>query len=138
MYFFKGGQYWKFNPEGRVSTFFFTKMTTVQILTRPFLTKTTRKNELKKKTFFRQRQQIKVNWNLCHVSFLCFYWRIQPPVRSVYPRAVSNWDLPDNVKAAVKWTNGYTWVFHVSTEDVGSGKWVSHERATFIHSFFLI
>jgi len=44
------------------------------------------------------------------------YWKFdpsrKPPVRSVYPRPLSNWDLPDGVSAAVKWTNGYTYFFH--------------------------
>ena len=44
------------------------------------------------------------------------YWKFdpsrKPPVRAVYPRPASNWDLPSGVSAAVKWKNGYTYFFH--------------------------
>ena len=43
------------------------------------------------------------------------YWKFdparKPPVRSVYPRSLSNWDLPPRIKGAVKWTNKYTYFF---------------------------
>lgn len=43
------------------------------------------------------------------------YWKFdpsrKPPVRSVYPRPLSNWDLPSGVRAATKWSNGYTYFF---------------------------
>jgi matrix metalloproteinase-14 (membrane-inserted) len=44
------------------------------------------------------------------------YWKFdpsrKPPVRSVYPRPLTNWDLPADVGGAVKWKNGYTYFFH--------------------------
>lgn len=44
------------------------------------------------------------------------YWKFdptrKPPVRSVYPRDISNWDLPPNIQAAVRWTNKHTYFFH--------------------------
>ncbi len=43
------------------------------------------------------------------------YWKFdpsrKPPVRSVYPRPLSNWDLPGNLRAAVQWSNKYTYFF---------------------------
>ena len=43
------------------------------------------------------------------------YWKFdptrKPPVRSVYPRSISNWDLPSGVTGAVKWSNKYTYFF---------------------------
>ena len=44
------------------------------------------------------------------------YWKFDPsrrnPVRSVYPRKISNWDLPSNIQGAIRWTNKYTYFFH--------------------------
>lgn len=43
------------------------------------------------------------------------YWKFdptkRPPVRSVYPRPVSNWELPNGVVGAVQWSNKYTYFF---------------------------
>lgn len=38
------------------------------------------------------------------------YWKFDPnskkrPVPLGYPRAISNWDLPDNVDGAIQWSN---------------------------------
>lgn len=45
------------------------------------------------------------------------YWKFdpkkKPPVdESEYPRKISNWDLPNNIDAAVQWKNKYTYFFH--------------------------
>lgn len=43
------------------------------------------------------------------------YWKFdptrKPPVRSVYPRNLDNWDLPSGIDGAIKWTNSYTYFF---------------------------
>ncbi|CAH0557890.1 unnamed protein product [Brassicogethes aeneus] len=44
------------------------------------------------------------------------FWRFdptqRPPVKSTYPKMISNWEgLPDNLDAAFQWTNGYTYFF---------------------------
>ncbi|KAJ9594898.1 hypothetical protein L9F63_013803, partial [Diploptera punctata] len=44
------------------------------------------------------------------------FWRYdpsqKPPVKSVYPKPISNWEgIPDNLDSAVQYTNGYTYFF---------------------------
>lgn len=43
------------------------------------------------------------------------YWKFdpsrKPPVRSVYPRNINNWDLPSNINGAVQWKNKRTYFF---------------------------
>ncbi|CAH1984950.1 unnamed protein product [Acanthoscelides obtectus] len=44
------------------------------------------------------------------------FWRFdpsqRPPVKSTYPKPISNWEgVPDNMNAAFQWTNGYTYFF---------------------------
>ncbi|XP_044752537.1 matrix metalloproteinase-14 isoform X2 [Coccinella septempunctata] len=44
------------------------------------------------------------------------FWRFdpsaRPPVKSVYPKPISNWEgLPDNLDAGFQWSNGYTYFF---------------------------
>ncbi|KAJ8920934.1 hypothetical protein NQ315_015727, partial [Exocentrus adspersus] len=44
------------------------------------------------------------------------FWRFdpsqRPPVKSTYPKPISNWEgVPDNLNAAFQWTNGYTYFF---------------------------
>ena len=43
------------------------------------------------------------------------YWKFdpsrKPPVRSVYPRKIDNWDLPSNINGAVQWSNKRTYFF---------------------------
>lgn len=44
------------------------------------------------------------------------FWRFdplkRPPVKSTYPKPISNWEgLPNNLDAAVQYTNGYTYFF---------------------------
>ena len=43
------------------------------------------------------------------------YWKFdpsrKPPVKSDYPRDISNWDLPNNIDGAVQWTNRRTYFF---------------------------
>ncbi|CAG2058859.1 unnamed protein product, partial [Timema podura] len=44
------------------------------------------------------------------------FWRFdpsqRPPVKSTYPKPISNWEgIPDNVDAALQYTNGYTYFF---------------------------
>ncbi|PSN48124.1 hypothetical protein C0J52_05812 [Blattella germanica] len=44
------------------------------------------------------------------------FWRFdpsqKPPVKSTYPKPISNWEgIPDNLDAAVQYTNGYTYFF---------------------------
>lgn len=44
------------------------------------------------------------------------FWRFdpsqRPPVKSTYPKLISNWDgVPDNLDAAFQWTNGYTYFY---------------------------
>ncbi|XP_069668849.1 stromelysin-3 isoform X2 [Periplaneta americana] len=44
------------------------------------------------------------------------FWRFdpsqKPPVKSTYPKPVSNWEgVPDNLDAALQYTNGYTYFF---------------------------
>jgi matrix metalloproteinase-14 (membrane-inserted) len=44
------------------------------------------------------------------------FWRFdpsqKPPVKSTYPKPLSNWEgLPDNLDAALQYTNGYTYFF---------------------------
>lgn len=44
------------------------------------------------------------------------FWRFdpsqRPPVKSTYPKPISNWDgVPDNLNAAFQWTNGYTYFY---------------------------
>lgn len=36
----------------------------------------------------------------------------KPPVKSTYPKPISNWDgIPDNIDAVLHYTNGYTYFF---------------------------
>lgn len=44
------------------------------------------------------------------------FWRFdpsqRPPVKSTYPKLLSNWQgLPDNIDAAFQYTNGYTYFY---------------------------
>lgn len=44
------------------------------------------------------------------------FWRFdplkRPPVKSTYPKPLSNWEgLPNNVDAGLQYTNGYTYFF---------------------------
>ena len=43
------------------------------------------------------------------------YWKFdpsrKPPVKSDYPRDISNWDLPNDIDGAVQWTNRRTYFF---------------------------
>ena len=43
------------------------------------------------------------------------YWKFdpsrKPPVRSVYPRNINNWDLPSNINGAVQWKNSKAYFF---------------------------
>lgn len=44
------------------------------------------------------------------------FWKFdpmqKPPVKSTYPKPISNWDgIPDNLDAALHYTNGYTYFF---------------------------
>uniref|UniRef100_A0A1Q3FMU4 Putative matrix metalloproteinase n=1 Tax=Culex tarsalis TaxID=7177 RepID=A0A1Q3FMU4_CULTA len=44
------------------------------------------------------------------------FWRFdplkRPPVKSTYPKPISNWEgLPNNIDAALQYTNGYTYFF---------------------------
>jgi len=44
------------------------------------------------------------------------FWRFdpakRPPVKSSYPKPISNWEgVPNNLDAALKYTNGYTYFF---------------------------
>ncbi|XP_050353674.1 matrix metalloproteinase-14 isoform X2 [Nymphalis io] len=44
------------------------------------------------------------------------FWRFdpaqRPPVKSTYPKPLSNWEgIPDNIDAALQYTNGYTYFF---------------------------
>lgn len=44
------------------------------------------------------------------------FWRFdpsqRPPVKSTYPKPISNWEgIPDNLEAAFQWTNGYTYFY---------------------------
>lgn len=44
------------------------------------------------------------------------FWRFdpsqKPPVKSTYPKPLSNWEgIPDNLDAALQYTNGYTYFF---------------------------
>lgn len=44
------------------------------------------------------------------------FWRFdpaqRPPVKSTYPKPLSNWQgIPDSVDAALQYTNGYTYFF---------------------------
>jgi len=45
------------------------------------------------------------------------FWKFDPtqkpnPVVSTYPKPISNWDgIPDNIDAALHYTNGYTYFF---------------------------
>ncbi|XP_050432080.1 matrix metalloproteinase-14 isoform X2 [Adelges cooleyi] len=44
------------------------------------------------------------------------FWKFdplqKPPVKSTYPKPISNWDgIPDNIDAALHYTNGYTYFF---------------------------
>lgn len=44
------------------------------------------------------------------------FWKFdpaqKPPVTSAYPKPISNWDgIPDNLDAALHYTNGYTYFF---------------------------
>ena len=43
------------------------------------------------------------------------YWKFdpsrKPPVRSVYPRNIANWDLPEDIDGALQWSNKRTYFF---------------------------
>lgn len=44
------------------------------------------------------------------------FWRFdplkRPPVKSTYPKPISNWEgVPNNIDAALQYTNGYTYFF---------------------------
>lgn len=44
------------------------------------------------------------------------FWRfdpsLRPPVKSTYPKPISNWEgVPNNLDAAFQWTNGYTYFY---------------------------
>ncbi len=43
------------------------------------------------------------------------YWRFdphrKPAVSDKYPADIDNWDLPDNIEAAVQWSNRHTYFF---------------------------
>lgn len=44
------------------------------------------------------------------------FWRFdpsqRPPVKSTYPKPISNWEgIPNNLDAAFQWTNGYTYFY---------------------------
>lgn len=44
------------------------------------------------------------------------FWRYDPssvpPVKSNYPKPIANWEgIPDNIDAAMQYTNGYTYFF---------------------------
>lgn len=44
------------------------------------------------------------------------FWRFdptqKPPVKSTYPKPISNWEgIPDNIDDALQYTNGYTYFF---------------------------
>lgn len=44
------------------------------------------------------------------------FWKFdptqKPPVKNTYPKPISNWDgIPDNLDAALHYTNGYTYFF---------------------------
>jgi hypothetical protein len=44
------------------------------------------------------------------------FWRFdpsqKPPVKSTYPKLLSNWEgIPDNLDSALQYTNGYTYFF---------------------------
>lgn len=44
------------------------------------------------------------------------FWRFdplkRPPVKSTYPKPLSNWEgVPNNIDAALQYTNGYTYFF---------------------------
>ncbi|CRK95035.1 CLUMA_CG008519, isoform B [Clunio marinus] len=44
------------------------------------------------------------------------FWRFdplkRPPVKSTYPKPITNWEgIPDNIDAALQYTNGYTYFF---------------------------
>ena len=57
-----------------------------------------------------------------------YYWRFDPdqspPVRSSYPRPISNWNgLPDNLDAALLYRNGFSYFFK------GNDYWRFNDRA---------
>ncbi|XP_048518549.1 matrix metalloproteinase-14 isoform X2 [Dendroctonus ponderosae] len=48
------------------------------------------------------------------------FWRFdpsqRPPVKSTYPKLISNWEgVPDSLSAAFQWTNGYTYFYKDAT-----------------------
>lgn len=48
------------------------------------------------------------------------FWRFdplqRPPVKSTYPKPLSNWEgIPDGINAAFQYTNGYTYFFKKGT-----------------------
>lgn len=48
------------------------------------------------------------------------FWRFdplkRPPVKSTYPKPISNWEgIPDGIDAALQYTNGYTYFFKGDT-----------------------
>ena len=46
-----------------------------------------------------------------HFLILFLVYSRKPPVRSVYPRNINNWDLPSNINGAVQWKNKRTYFF---------------------------
>ena len=62
------------------------------------------------------------------------YWRFDPdqspPVRSSYPRPISNWNgLPDNLDAALLYRNGFSYFFK------GNDYWRFNDRAFAVNIF---
>jgi hypothetical protein len=55
-------------------------------------------------------------WWTCDLISGSKFWRFdpsqKPPVKKTYPKPISNWEgIPDNLDAALQYTNGYTYFF---------------------------
>jgi hypothetical protein len=55
-------------------------------------------------------------WWICDLISGSKFWRFdpsqKPPVKKTYPKPISNWEgIPDNLDAALQYTNGYTYFF---------------------------